>query len=360
MRFTGLVLMALVAGCVTSNPPQAQAPGTPVAATSPAPATPVPPVSPSPTWTLGLGPTAVSTVDFSCRIPLYVDIGPAIPGAFIEFPSGTVTRDPSAGAVPAEQPGREVVAYTSVRYFDRAYGVWLPASRNEVSPDGSRYAYTDRATADAQDPSARATLHVFDVKARSEQTFDGGPWAHPYEVLDYTIDGIYLIRAFDRFGGLWRMDPTTGALARIAENINVQGVAGANAIWAGILNPDDLHPVAGFVPDELDRLSLPDGGRVPWLYTPGRAVYLLGHDVDGHLIVFVAGQNDPGELRLVFAPGVSQSIWVFGNQIPVPSNPISDQHGIWFGSADGLFLYTRVSGMQKVSNQPGYPGNGCF
>jgi hypothetical protein len=36
------------------------------------------------------------------------------------------------------------------------------------------------------------------------------------------------------------------------------------------------------------------------------------------------------------------------------------QHGIWFGSLDGIYLYAQAHGLVKVSNQPGYPANGCI
>ncbi len=38
---------------------------------------------------------------------------------------------------------------------------------------------------------------------------------------------------------------------------------------------------------------------------------------------------------------------------------VSDSHGTWFGTDHGIYLYTGTAFM-KVSNQPGYPANGCF
>jgi len=40
--------------------------------------------------------------------------------------------------------------------------------------------------------------------------------------------------------------------------------------------------------------------------------------------------------------------------------PITDANGIWFGSSHGIYLFTSAGGLQKVSDQPGYPANGCF
>ena len=39
---------------------------------------------------------------------------------------------------------------------------------------------------------------------------------------------------------------------------------------------------------------------------------------------------------------------------------ITDSHGVWFGSQQGIYLYSSSGGLQKVSNQPGYPANGCL
>jgi hypothetical protein len=317
--------------------------------------------SPSPTWTLGLGPTAISTVDFSCRLPVFVDIGQGRAGGFIEFPSGTFTADPAAAQVGSiTRPGREVVDNVYVHYYDHAYARWLPVTRNAVSPDGAHYAYVDRALSDPQNPEARATIHVVAVKTGVDLAFDGGSWSVPYVVLDYTTDGIYLITNRGVYVGLWLMDPATGVITRVANVFNVQGQAAGNDFWVGAINPNDLHPVAGIAPDQLERLSLADGGRVAWLYRPGSSVYFIGQDVGGHPIVFVAGAKGQTELVLVLGPGISRSILVGGNGVPTLSGPISDSHGVWFGSPDGIFLYSDANGMKKVSNQPGYPANGCF
>jgi hypothetical protein len=38
---------------------------------------------------------------------------------------------------------------------------------------------------------------------------------------------------------------------------------------------------------------------------------------------------------------------------------IADSHGVWFGSRQGIYLYSVAGRLLKVSNQPGYPANGC-
>lgn len=345
----GLALIALVGACSAPATPQARPPS-PAASISPAP---------SPTWSLGLGPTAISAVDFSCRLPVFDDRGTGSVGGFIGFPSGTVTPDPAAGMVSIARLGRELVGDSYLHYYDRAYSRWLPVSRNAVSPDGSHFAYTDRAIGGQADPQARATLYVVAVKTGVELTFDDGAWASPFQILDYAAEGIYLTTTYVDYG-LWLMSPTTGAVTKVADPWDVQGSAGNRVFWVGAVNASDPHPVAGVAPDQLERLNLVDGSRVAWFYRPGSSVHYVSQDVDGNPIIVASGVSGPQEFLLLVGSGVSRSIWTSGDRVPGIGSPISDNHGVWFGSPDGIFLYSLANGVQKVSNQPGYPANGCF
>jgi hypothetical protein len=348
MRMRWLALVAVVAACGGSAAPQAQS------------ASSVAAVPPSPTWSLGLGPTAISTVDFSCRLPISAGGGPGPQGAFIDFPSGTVTPDPAAPPVNSlVRPGRDLYGYYPTFYYDRAYSRWLPVSRMAVSPDGAHYAFTDRPLINPPGPSTRATLHVVAVKSGADSAFDGGDWTARYVVLDYAAEGIYLITDYGAYVGLWLMDPTTGAVSRVANLLNVQGSAGGNVFWVGTHNPSDRHPVTGNAPNQLERLSLTDGSRATWFYRPGSSVHFVSQDASGNPIIIVSGVNW-AELRLVLGPGIDRPIWTDGDRVPVISDPISDSHGTWFGSQDGIFLYSDANGVRKVSNQPGYPANGCL
>src|SRR5260370_3188404 len=63
---------------------------------SPAAATPSSPVTSVPRPTLA-GDLPVTTVDFSCRLPVVVqnpDVLPAVQGGFITFPAGQLANDP--------------------------------------------------------------------------------------------------------------------------------------------------------------------------------------------------------------------------------------------------------------------------
>jgi len=363
MKLASLALLALVAAC---SAPAATA--HPAASLAPVPALPQPAISaaasspPSPTWTLGLGSTAISMVTFSCRLPVLVDHADQRPGgAFIDFPSGAVTVDPSAANVPSlPGAGREFVGDTFyVHYYDRAYSRWVPVRRKDVSPDGSHYAFTDRAVANQQDPPTRANLHVVDVKTGQDLSFDDGPWSSPYVILDYAAEGIYLAPEYTGYG-IWMMDPATGAINQVADPWDVQGSSGNKIFWTGVVSPADPQPINGLAPDEVDRLNLGDGIRTPWFYRPGTSAHFVTQDVEGDPVIVASGVSGPEEWWLAPSPSVARPIWISGNGIPSISDPIADSHGVWFGGPDGIFLYSEAGGVQKVSNQPGYPGNGCI
>src|SRR5712691_5294442 len=113
MRMAGLALIAVVAACSGPAAPEAHHPS------------PAAVYSPEPVPSLRSAPIIIQTLGFSCRLPVFIDIGPGQPGAFIDFPSGTVTPDPTAvGSI--NRPGRELVDYFYGRYYDRAYSRWLP------------------------------------------------------------------------------------------------------------------------------------------------------------------------------------------------------------------------------------------
>jgi hypothetical protein len=353
MKLASLALIALVGACSAPATPQARA-TSPAPAASPAPISPAPTAPASPTWTLGLGATATTTVDFSCRLPVFVDVGQGPGGVFIDFPSGAVTPDPVAAHLSIPRPGRELVDTSGGYYYDHAYSRWLPVPRKDVSPDGSHYAYIDRAAAGSPSPSPGAMLHVVDVKTGVDESFD----AMQYVILDYAADGIYLTTTYVGYG-LWLMNPTTGAITQAANPWDVQGSSGHKIFWVGAVNPNDPNPGNGVTPDEVDRLNLVDGSRVAWYYRSGYSVHFVNQDLAGDPILVMSPVFGPSEWMLVVAPGESRPIWTGGDGIPGIASPIADSHGIWFGSPDGIFLYTGTA-VEKVSNQPGYPANGCF
>lgn len=330
-----------------------QSPATPVARVSPSAATPsatTATVAPqgSPLQSPSQSPNAspVSTVGFSCRLPIYTE-GSVIEDSFITFPDGAISPTPVG---------------TGGMYFDRAFSRWLPVPRREVSPDGAGYAYVDYNGTDF-------VLHVIAVASGKEvqipistQAFSGEP-----DVLDYSADGIYLVSDFESLqAGLWLVNPSTGALRQLSTDVYPVFSAGNGVIWVQTVNPADPNPVmtassAGTLPDEIDRMDLKAGSKQEWLYMPGKGLSLKGLDGRGLPLIETAlwGVDANARMWLVAAPDAPTSIYK-GELVQSLSGGVTDSHGVWFGSPDGIYLYTNPGYLVKVSDHPGYPANGCF
>jgi hypothetical protein len=290
---------------------------------------------------------------FSCRLPVSTPDGRA---GFIGFPEGTIRFDPAGTGL----QGR------GGAYYDWAYSRWLPVPRQAVSPDGRHYAYTEAASDQTKVPK----IHVVDLATGTDRGFNtpSAEWFIPYAVLDYASEGIYLIQHYESPDyGLWLLNPSTGTMAKVAQLDYVDGSAGNKIFWLGSINPNDRDNIGTLYAyaDQIDRYNLVDGTRVPWLYQPGKGIQMLAVDATGHPIVevintFVA-EDLAVRLMLLLSPTEQRTI------ITAPARflgsfeqPIADSHGVWFGSSQGIYLYSDANGLQKVSHQPGFPANGCF
>jgi hypothetical protein len=196
-------------------------------------------------------------------------------------------------------------------------------------------------------------------------TFAVFPYAR-YVVENYAKEGLYLGIGYEGpIGGLWLMDPNTGAIRDVANLGNLQFIDGTVA-WIGTTNPADPNPAPGGLAaalDSVDRVDVISGSQTPWLYLPGTFVQVVAVDAAGHPIVLIGhGSSNDAELLVLTSPGTAQQIF-HGTGFILPglaSSPIVDSHGVWFGSSIGIYLYSPAVGMRKVSDQAGYPGNGCM
>ena len=351
MRTAVAILAILVVGC-------SQAPAPVAHSATPSPSRLVEP-SQSPSGSQSASPTTsdlpLTVVGFSCRLPIMT---PDNKGAFISFPGGAVSVDPNSLPRLGSAWGM---------YYDRVFSRWLPVSRQAVSPDGKHYAYGEPAA----DKTKVARMHVVDIATGSDHVFPTPTtdWFIPYAVLDYASEGIYLYTNYEMSIGVWLMNPTTGSIQKVANLPDVQTSGGNRTFWVGSVNPSDPHPLGGLgiLPNQVDHFNLVDGTRMPWFYRPGTSLRVIGSDTQGHPIVMVTnGQNgiidgDYGaELVLLLNPQSQRSIYKSSAKL-VGSMfvSISDSHGNWFGTDHGIYLDTGTAFI-KVSNQPGYPANGCF
>ena len=360
MRKAAALVGLLVVAC--SQPAQ-HAAVSPTSAVSPTQASPTPGQSPDTTPSPTPGDLPLSQVSFSCRLPISysTSIGTyPSESAFISFPSTAKAIDPAG---------------KGAGYFDRAFSRWLPVTREAVSPDGKHYAYLSFGD------QGIFFVHVVDVATGTDHAFreDANAVAITFtpSVLDFAAEGIYLLHGFERvMPGMWLVDPNTGAIRLVSDAGGIQVSGGGGIFWIGDINPADPHPVntassSGTLPDQIDRLDLKTGSLTPWLYMPGYGLRVLGVDSQARPligavlgIIAPAPHSDPidhsaSELLLALGADSQRSIDK-GAVVDALVGGIADAHGFWFGSLQGLYFYSDASGLQKVSNQPGFPANGCF
>jgi hypothetical protein len=342
MRGWPVALILLTFACGQSGQPvAAKSSPSAVAAASPSP---IP------------GDLPLSRLSFSCRLPIVIP--PPADGqthhsqnGFLAFPSTSVTIDPKGN---------------DGRSFDRAFSKWLPVGREAVSPDGTHYAVGEIGQQQGQ-----FVIHIVDVATGQDHAFPINVSAAGFDVqpvvFDYAAEGIYVGQAFEGpVPGLWLFDPATGSIHQVTK-VSVEVNAGRGIFWFDYLNPADPNPVRSvmrILPDQIWRLELKSGHQVIWLDRPGTGVHVIGIDTHDRPLISAVhdGRNnlDPtAEILLSLDDAKQQSIY----KGPIAASlfgGITDEHGVWFGSSQGIYHYSDADGLQKVSNQPGTPANGCF
>ena len=336
--WAAIVLLPLIACSGPGSPSGSTGTPNPTLAASPSPTS-----SPAPT----LSGSTVGPIDFKCVLPVY-GIG-SDRGAFIAFPTGTLTAAQDGGY-----------------YYDRAVSRWLPVYRWQVSPDGLSYAYTEGWSVN---PASAPRLHIANAATRTDLRVVQLPDAQPYQVADVTGTAVYLIIAFEGTApGVWRVDRSTGAMAKVSNGYYLPMGAG----WISVVDPRDAHPQRSAFsgaaqPNRVDRRD-EAGRRTTWFYAPGYSLSWV--EFSGSTALFVnafrqvspaaAGTNlywlvdRPGHAtRVRFSPGAVELGSGFGSAI-------ADAHGIWLGASGSLYLVRRTGAIQRVFDSAVYPANGCF
>ena len=293
-------------------------------------------------------PTATATAGgLSCRLPVSISDpkGGSSTGAFVSFPSGQVTVDPSG---------------TGRTFYDRPLSRWLPASPNAVSADGTSYAYVDfKVPGTAQ----QQHLHLIDLSSGRERVFLLAHADDPsaYTIVDYAPEGIWL--TFSGYegpsGGLFFLDLTTGVFKDAGILDLTAPIAGSQGVFWFTdpgPNPQMGGGIGYVIQSRVLRLTVSDRKREVWLSMPGYEVTVLGTDLAGHPIVrsWLDGGADEA-IRLVLSPTKSKVIGVPQGNYQV----MADSHGLWFGGNQGLYHYSEAGGVKKVSSQLAYPAGAC-
>jgi hypothetical protein len=303
--------------------------------------TPIPPL---------VGDLPVTTLSFSCRLPVYLQTGyegsPDFSrrGGFITFPSASIEM--ASGG----QGGG---------YFDRAFNRWLPVTRESVSPDGTHYAQID---------TGSELLRIVDVASGKDRSFPLSS-INANVVFDYSTDGVYMTFGFEGLHGMWLIDPVTGSSHEVSGVSSPEASGGGGIFWVGEVNPADPHPIVtgasvgigGTLANQVTRVDVKSGARTQWLYRPGTGIGVVALDVRGHPLINLVESWGAKTGEILIAPDAKSQRSIYkGPVVGTLGGAIADSHGVWFGSAHGIYLYSESGGLQKVSNQPGYPANGCF
>lgn len=366
----GRVVIFLTVLCIScgSTAPVGVKPPSEASTATPRPATaspsPLPRATPTaPPATPNHSPVAVrplSTVDFSCVLPVSLNEGGRYVGSFISFPSRERT--------PAGEGGP---------YYDRAISRWLQVGPHQVAPDGLRYAYVEGSTNPPGAPSRTTSTfraHIVDAASGADLRVVTMPDTQffGYYVVDFTATAVYLMLVeYEGIPpGVWRVDSDTGAVSKVSEGMYERGG------WIGVVDPRDPLPESSpafytVFPDRIDHRDAA-GHTTMWFYKPGFAVRWIAFAVSPSLIVSTFHQDiqtgiDTSEIWLVEGPGRETKLAGYSDKYP-PSDyedlqgvigGVADDHGIWFTGNNSLYLARPDGTILRVFDAGAILANTC-
>lgn len=275
----------------------------------------------------------------SCKLPISIaDATGQRQGAFVDFPSGKVSIDPSGGGG---------------AYYDRFYSRWLPVTHNAVSADGKFFAYLDYKVPGTP---GRARLHIAQVINGNEKVVDVGTDGSAFVVVDFATEGIWLTYAGYEgpSSGLYLQDAKTAEFKDAGGPGIFQVVAGTPGVFwftDGGPNPEQSQVgMGGIIQARMQRFTVTDGKNEAWFSEPGKDLRVLGSDLHRHPIF-----TDGDVIRIATAPNEAKVIDLPKGNYQV----VADTHGVWFGGDQGIYLYADSGGVRKVTDQAAYPADVC-
>jgi streptogramin lyase len=296
----------------------------------------------------------------NCRLPVFTSsTDSAAQGGFLSLRDGGVTLDPKGGFVPGgllSHSQASPVLYGQVpATYDPAMDRWVPGGR--ISPDGSRYAWVE-----FNSQGFDFHLHVTEVATGNDRVLNLP--ADNWSLLAFTSAGLYVSKSYPEVGnapGLWLVNPDSGAVQTIFTDAVVQVVSGQTAWIAARNNADTLPgpPGMGLSNNEILSRDLTTLQTTTWLYRPGSNMYVQA--VTSASII-VSGYDGSGSYTwLVSTPGQSKLLTVpqTGDDLPSASGFVADSNGWWFGSLDGVYLWTQHTGAVLVSESLTVPAGAC-
>jgi len=296
----------------------------------------------------------------ACRLPVFNHTGQGTTGtaAFFNPQSGEVATDPTGGFVPDGNRVRSIATPVLTGYlpatYDRVANRWVPASKEAISPDHTRYVYA------AYVGPYQARLHVVEIASGADRTLT--PPVGSYGVLRFAAEGIYVNTVGEGTGaGASLVNIDTGAIRRINTTDLVLAV-GDGAMWIARLNPNDPHPpvsgMGGPLGNEVDRRDLTTGATTPWLYRPGASVWVVGLSA-GEVVIRADGAG--GGFWVVTGANKAVPILDPGTGEPPAgaASVIIDGDHIWLTGLDGQYLWSPRLGSVLVSTTSAAPVGTC-
>ena len=294
-----------------------------------------------------------------CRLPVFTSTDSTAQGGFLSLSDGSVTLDPKGGFVPggllSHSQASPVLYGQLPATYDPATDRWVPAGR--ISPDGSRYAYIEFSS-----QGFDFHLHVVDVATGRDRTLNLP--TDNWSLLAFTTAGLYVSKSYPEVGngpGLWLVNPDSGAVQTIFTDSVVQMVSGRMAWIVARNNADTLPgpPGMGGSNNQIQGRDLTTSVTTTWLYRPGSNLYVQAV-ASGSIIV--SGYDNSGSYTwLVDAPSQATLLTVpgTGDALSEPSGFIADSNGWWFGSLDGIYLWTPHTGAVLISTLSATPAGAC-
>ena len=277
-------------------------------------------------------------------------------GGFVQGPGGKWTTDPAGGITHSGdfyltdvKPALRGSAFSSddSGSYDLAIKRWLPVRRDQVRGDGLAYVYAEPYKAKPSDLLNNATrMHVISPGSGSDRVIYSGA---PRGVRAYEREGVYVTSvtyyAGEGGGGLWRLDPATGASTRIP-NVEKGWI---EAVDHGIAWTDG----ASIMPRSLLRINLSTGSQATWAHVGDEGwIGFVGLTSKGNPLVVVnrIGASEPtAELFKYTSPTVRTLI----APLSFRQSAVTDNHGTWLTGADGIYLLDPSDKLAKVSDVTG-------